>query len=92
LVSEPTGLTLDPLIKRYLFHIHMFDCDCDCNEVGGNCDLSKEVYFSEFVPDSLNMEDYVGQLTVTGNVIVKHSDSYTPLTVYFTDDFLKAGW
>lgn len=39
-----------------------------------NCEKAKEVYFSEFVPDSINILDHPGNLTVSGSVLVKHSE------------------
>lgn len=50
LATGTKGLKLFPLIKRYLFHIHMFDSNRDLPS-----DTPTEVYFTEFIPDAVTL-------------------------------------
>lgn len=44
--DEFVGITLDPLVKRYIFHVHIWDCDCSLPTP------PLELYFTEFIPNS----------------------------------------
>ena len=69
------GITLDPLIKRYLFHMHMFNCSCDLPE-----NDPTEVYFTEFVPESFE----IPTLDITSGVVLANQNEYTHLYLEYT--------
>ena len=53
--SGSSGLTLVPLVKRYLFHIHIWGQQCDLKDINlaTNTCVPEEVYFTEFVPQAI---------------------------------------
>ena len=79
-----SGLTLDPLIKRYLIHIHMFRCSdcfgCECNILDTDPSALHEVYFTEFIPPTLPIPDgSINAVSWSAN-----KNSWTYLTIGFT--------
>ena len=70
-------------MKRYVFHMHMFNCSCDLNAV----DKPTEVYFTEFVPAPFEVTDGL----VTASVVVKNAAEFTFFTLQYTSNNL-ADW
>ncbi len=49
------GITLDPLIQRYMFHIYTYDKIHPGTSLALDAPEPKEIYFTEWIPDAIEM-------------------------------------
>ncbi|KRW99610.1 hypothetical protein PPERSA_03411 [Pseudocohnilembus persalinus] len=73
-----TGITIDKIVKRYLFHIFMFDDD----SYDVPTDVPTEFYFCEFVSDPFDF----GVGDITASLLHLNSAQYSYLTVEVTQN------
>lgn len=76
--GQAAGITLDPLVKRYVFHIQMWDCDCDLNETVPT--PPKEVYFTEWIPEFFP----IFQEHFTAESAVSQRNEFTFISINYT--------